>query len=594
MPERKVVTPAVYLPPTVQSANAVDATNEVLCDMGLYDHFKIFLNRNGEDSNRMVTRSAQFIVWSYNKYNNTHIHATRETVRDWFHKLMQEEYTLLLDYSVYLVDHRQLQPSTVATYASDLDKFFAWGTLFAPSFMRLAKGDNEGIRAVVDQIRVNQTQCVRRARSHRTLADHIQQRRLPAGGLATLQAAVLKEIPWARAVRRSAIDDTAYRRFLQLTISAIYVFSANGRQSGVADVRMGQVQDLLTNGYATTTKFKTNKKYGYQPITLSEVSKELVSIYVSVVRPQVCRQHPVQAEDHLWLTYRGETDLTVGKLVPLFFIRQCGLTVTITGIRGLVETTMDKRWKAGEITEVQRSAVQNINGHTSEVTRDYYLLEDRKEDVVQARGAFGEVQNEEPEPDFGFVHDALENLINPSDDENEADASYEYEDFPPARAATLPLPLPLPMSYRALAHTLAPTLSSTVPCCRSPVPAARDQQSVPHWALPPPPSTVTDWGSAHPDYKTSKPTAQWTLEEKTYLGRWCTRYQQEHPDSRNVVAKCLKQLRHDPRAVAIFHAHHTLNSARLRNGLRQYNCDEEEEKAMRAMRFPQGDPEERY
>lgn len=585
----------VYLPATVQNTEAITATNALLCDMGLYDHFKAF-GKSDEDSNRIVYRSAQFIVWSYNFSHKRHINVTRQDVKEWFHELTHEQYTLLLDYSIYLVKHRQLQPSTVGNYVSDIDKLFAWGTLFAPADVRLPKGSNEGIHAVADQVRANQAQNVRRARSTRTIAEQIQQRRLPAGGLAALQGAVLQEIPWARDVRRSAIDDTAYRRFMELTISAIYVFSANGRQSGVADVRMGQVQDLLTNGFATTTKFKTNKKYGYQPITLSAVSKELVHLYVSVVRPQVCRQHPVQADHHVWLTYRGEPDLTVGKLVTSFFIRHCGLSVTITGIRGLVETTMHKRFKAGEITEMQRSAVQNINGHTSATTRDYYLLEDRVEDVYHAREAFGEEVRLNNEPDIGYMDDVLDELI--SEDGSRADwdntTSNPWVPPPP-----LPLPLPLiaalPQPQRVHPVSTAPG-PALVDRYSSPVPTARDEYSLPQWALPMSPPQVMDWGTAHPDYKTKKPTAQWTLEEKNYLGGWCQRYQQEHPDSRNVVAKCLKYLRSDPRAVAIFHAHHTLNSARLRNGLRQFTSDEAEEKAMRAMRFSNFDllPEEKY
>ncbi len=203
-----------------------------------------------------------------------------------------------------------------------MEKLFAWGTLFAPGSFKQSIHSDQGIRAVAEIVRANQAKAHRHAHSENTWAAQVQHRRLPVGGLADLQAAVLEELPWARSVRTCDIDDVAYRAFLQLTISAIYVFSANGRQSGVADVRMGQVQDMLKNGYTTSTKFKTNHKYGYQPITLSTVSMELVHLYVTVVRPQVCRQHPIQHSDHVWLTYRGDADLSVGKLVTTFFIRK--------------------------------------------------------------------------------------------------------------------------------------------------------------------------------------------------------------------------------------------------------------------------------
>ena len=548
---------AEYTAPAVLTATAIEATIQVLCNMQLLRYYKS-CRKSDNESKKLIQRLAQFIVWSYSSEHKHNINATHDVVKEWFQELMTEKYALLLDYSTYLVDHRQLKPSTVRSYISDIERSFAWGTLFAPSDVRLPMCSNQGIQAVAEQVRMNQTQSARHARSNRTYAAQVEQRRIPLGGLPALQAAVLQEMQWARSVRHRDIDDTAYRRFVQITVSAIYVFSANGRQSGVADVRMGQVQDLLDNGFTTTTKFKTNSKYGYQPITLSKVSAELVYLYVSVVRPQVCRQHPVQAEDHVWLTYKGEADLTIGKLVTTFFTRTCRVGVTTTAIRGLVETTMHQKYKKGEITDAQRSAVQNINGHTSETTRDYYLLEDRVEDVAQARGAFASAMCEQQlEPDMGFMDDILADLVEgPSDAEDENSVDAMIPTSVPALLMTPPKPLPLPL------HLLTP------------LPVSRGPQR----------SSALDWGTSHPDYLTEKPTAQWTQCEKQYLGLWCSRFKDNFPDASNVVAKCLKHLQSDQHAIAIFHAHHTLNSARLRNGLRQYTAEAEEELRNHALR----------
>lgn len=563
-------TLSLYSAPAAQTAAAVNVTYQVLCDdMQLLRYYKS-CRKSDNESKKIIQRLAQFLVWSYNAEHNHNMNATHNVVKTWFQELMQDKYTLLLDYSTYLVEQRQLKPSTVRSYISDIERSFAWGTLFAPSDVRLPMCSNQGIQAVAEQVRLNQAQCARHVRSDRTYAAQVEQRRIPQGGLPALQDAVLKELPWARSVRHRDIDDVAYRRFVQTTVSAIYVFSANGRQSGVADVRMGQVQDLLKNGFTTTTKFKTNKKYGYQPITLSEVSAELLHLYVSLVRPQVCRQFPVQPSDHLWLTYRGETDLTIGKLVTTFFTRTCRVGVTTTAIRGLVETTMHKKYKAGEITDVQRSAVQNINGHTSEVTRDYYLLEDREEDVAQARDAFGGAfggayggafgaafDEQQEEHELGYVEDVLADLVNGSADDDVMEYTVPPVDpLPPLSPLPRPLPLPLPL--------------------KSPR-AAPLSFSLPHTA-------TVDWGTSHPDYGTEKATAQWTQNEKQYLGSWCTRFRERFPDTNNVVARCLKHLQSDPYAVAIFHAHHTLNSARLRNGLRQYTAEAEEEQRNSALR----------
>lgn len=572
-------TPAFTQPPytaPVQTiAVATARTIEVLEAAGLYQYF-VICKKSVEDSKRIVQRCAQFIVWSYTQHHNVTIDADTDSVTKWFQQLMHEHYNLLLTFCEYLVNNKQLQPSTVRTYASDLERCFQWCTLFAPPPLRVPMNANEGIRAVAEMVRTNQARSQRAARSRNTWHDQVRNRRIPQGGLAALQAAVLEELPWARGVRQQDIDDVAYRRFMQLVVSAVYVFSANGRQSGVADVRMGQVEELLENGFTTTTKFKTNKKYGYQPITLGGVARELVLLYVTVVRPQVCRASSILPEDHLWLTYRGEADLLVGKLVTFFFIRTRGLSVTITSIRGLVETTMHQRYKAGQINETEKAAVQNINGHSSETTRDFYLYEDRVEDVHHARVAFDAAGE-----GLGFTEDVLAALVHEgvaadvASDVQPAEQSWPLameSPLPPAvRSHTSPLPLPLPLPTPPPSLPSAPLSPSLLPArSAAAVPAASSNRS--HWAQ----ASTIDWGSAHPDYGTTAATARWTWAEKSYLGQWCARFQADFPEANNVVAKALKAIQLDSRAIAIFHAHHTLNSARLRHGLRQYQLEQEQ------------------
>lgn len=586
------VTQEQPTPPRAPSAvkeEAIARTIVVLQSAGLQKYF-IVCKRSEEESKRVVQRCAQFIVWTYFSDHGVEIIATTATVTEWFQTLLTDKYSMLMDYSEHLIRKRHLQPSTVRSYTTDVEKCFAWLTLFAPSTMRMPMNANDGIRAVAVAVRANQAYEQRSVRSHNTWQEQIQQRKVPVGGLAALQTAVLEEVPWGLAVRQRDIDDAAYRRYMQLLISSIYVFGANGRQSGVADVRVKQVNELITSGYTTTTKFKTNTKYGYQPITLGGVAKKLFVHYVDVVRPQVCRA-AVLPDDVLWLTYRGDPDLQIGRLVTHFFIRQCGLTVTTTTIRGLVETSMHQKFRNGEISEVERTAVQNINGHTSETTRDYYLLEDRIEDVANARNAFGVADLEDFDVAEAVDHAAaaLDGIVGESDDEDLAPPPPPPY-APPVSMRAQPLPLSMVRGV-----TLAPYHATQFDTASPPVrfPGSTPSTSVPfpgstaQWSPPPHRWAVApqlDWGTAHPDYQTAKPTAQWTHEEKQYLGEWCARYEQAYPESKNVIANCLKELPRDPRAVAIFHAHHTLNGGRLRHGLRQYKSDQEDEAKMRMLR----------
>lgn len=563
--------------PVVSVEVATQCTIGVLVAAGLHDHF-VDCYKSKEDSKRMVRRCAQFIVWSYSRHHNKTIDTDTTTITCWFQALMHEHYRLLMSYCEHLVQKKLLAPATVRTYTSDLERCFEWGTLFAPAPMKVPMNSHDGIRKVAELVRTNQARSQRAARSHNTWQEQVRNRRIPAGGLAALQQAVVAELPWARSVRKEDIDDVAYRRFMQLAVSAVYVFSANGRQSGVSDVRMGQVEQLLGEGYTTTTKFKTNAKYGYQPITLGAVAQELVFQYVEVVRPQVCRAATIHPDDHMWVTYRGVPELQVGKLVNWFFIRTLGLSVTTTSIRGLVETTMDQKYKAGQISEAEKIAVQNINGHSSEVTRDYYLYEDRVEDVHRARAAFTAGVE-----DLGYADDVLAALV-------EDDGVTEQVTHPPQHLLDLPaaqhvVPMPQvqPVHYSPSTPTQRPPPPQHSAACPLPAPLPLPSFATPpraHWST----AATIEWGTAHPDYGTAGATARWTWAEKSYLGEWCARFTQDFPEATNVVAKALKAIKMDSQAIAIFHAHHTLNSARLRHGLRQFHADAKEQEHQRQMR----------
>jgi hypothetical protein len=161
-------------------------------------------------------------------------------------------------------------------------------------------------------------------------------------------------------------------------------------------------------------------------------------------------------------------------------------------------------------------------------------MADRVDDVAQARSAFAD----DLARDRGFAESALADVCNDMSAEELAPQSIAPSS-PPARPACAPA---RPYQYS----------------CSAPA-----------------------WGTEHPDYRTTKTTARWTQAEKEFLGRWCGQFSQRYPEVTNVVASCLKHLRLTPAAVAIFHEKHTLNSARLRTGLRQFQNELAREEKLR-------------
>ncbi len=549
---------------SVAAKDTVESIAVSLYEYGILDYFKT-RNRSAEESKIIVKRYAHFLCWSYSTAHNAEMMVTTNNIVLWLVQIIKDRYEMLLHYSSYLQERKQLSAATVTKYIAAIESCCVWVTLFAPVHLRLPMSDIEGIRRVAQLVRANQSQRNKQVRSHITLEEKVRLGQLPAGGLSALQHAVLREVPWARGVRQRDIDDVAYRKFMQLLFAALYVCSPNGRQSGVVDIKFRQADELLHQCYTTSTQFKTYNKYGFQPVIVEGASHELVAHYVEVIRPQV-RRPLVLMEPHdepLWLTYTGEKELDVGRLVTSFFTRTCGLSVTITAIRSLVETTMHKKHKEGKITDAQRMAVQNINGHSSATTKAYYLLEERADDVLCSRGVLAD--------DLDAALGELAADLH--DDDLEAHLHAEPAHLP----VQLPLPLPLPGSA-----------VSPAPMRTGMIQAPRDPRS-----FTPTPQLI-DWGTSHPDYNTSKETAIWTYEEKSFLGRWCSEYRAEYPDVKFVVAKCLKHIRTNSDAIRIFHKHHTLNSARLRNGHRQYERDLQEEQEARVLRTHVHDNDDMY
>jgi hypothetical protein len=231
----------------------------------------------------------------------------------------------------------------------------------------------------------------------------VQARLLPEGDprqqLQTLQRGVHQQFLWIRQhdAKGLPVDKETYKRFMGILLSSLYVFSPQGRCQGIEDLKLGQADDLLHNGFIQTTKFKTQARWGFQPVTLSEESKELMTIYLRTFRPVAAGPIPSQPTDALLLNFAGHPHYDIGKEVISFFINCCNLHITPTRIRSIVETAAEEMFRAGEISLKTRKSVEAINGHTSATVQNYYLQMDRAADVHSARSFFAQAA-EDPIP----------------------------------------------------------------------------------------------------------------------------------------------------------------------------------------------------
>ena len=357
----------------------------------------------------------------------------------------------------------------------------------------------------------------------------VQARLLPEGDpkqqLQTLQQGVLQQFIWIRQhdAKGLPVDKETYKRFMGILLSSLYVFSPQGRCQGIEDLKLGQADDLIHNGFIQTTKFKTQARWGFQPVTLSEESKELMTIYLRTFRPVAAGPMPSQPTDALLLNFVGQPHYDIGKEVISFYVNCCNLHITPTRIRSIVETAAEEMFRAGEISLKTRKSVEAINGHTSATVQNYYLQMDRAADVHSARSFF-------------------------------------------SQAALEPTPIPVPIQ-QSLHRRLEVPDDSDDGLCALRIPdtvSASTNGETSGWATREG-NKHLEWGTSHPEYqRLTVRKVKWSAQELQYIEEWIDNDVQG--DTNIQVSRCLAAIRLDPRAVHIFHSHHILNSSRLRNG----------------------------
>lgn len=265
-----------------------------------------------------------------------------------------------------------------------------------------------------------------------------------------------------------------------------------------------QSHDLVHYQQATTTKFKTNYKFGYQVVVINGCTLPILRAYLNHFRPHVAAMNKtvLNAPDApLWLKYNGEQDIYIGKQVTRFFKKELDLHITTTNIRGVVETEGHKLHQSGQISDMEMTAIRNINGHSGQVSRDYYLKTSRLADADIAR-----------------------NVLITKDDERDAAVLESFIDGEPSVAPLLML--------------------NEAPVQQHP------------------------WGVDHPDINLPQSKrARWTTQELSYIRSWVKSANIEcHKGSKN-ASRCLKAIRADIDCHNIFHPRHVTDSSRLRYGV---------------------------
>jgi len=163
--------------------------------------------------------------------------------------------------------------------------------------------------------------------------------------------------------------------------------------SGIQDIRIGQFEELLREGFVCSYNFKTVGKFIQQPITTSSVVTSILSVYVNTIRPAIRSKYKKRHSDmdNLFLSYDGRHNVRLGRLITQYFMSY-SLHITSTTIRSLVETEANILKKRGDISATDFSSLQNIGGHSEKTSEEYYIKERTCDDINAGKRIFDQLE----------------------------------------------------------------------------------------------------------------------------------------------------------------------------------------------------------
>ena len=336
----------------------------------------------------IMQRSALLLVWTYKSETEQSIPLMKNDVLLWFFQIITTSYSLVEKFlTEYLDTSRKFSPSTCINYICDITKAVTWFVWFREDRIqefKIGGYEERGIMCILQQLKKSLKPSLQKQRLANSLENMIADRRFPSGGIAQLQGYMIDDIQWAYSIDAHFVARARqmYNRFLSILVSALYVFSPQGRVGGIQDVRIQQYSELLHDGYTTSSHFKTVGKFLLQPITISNIVKKILISYKTVreLRSRSSSCH----SDFFFVTFLGLPHDRLGRLITTYFhSKNVNLHITTTSLRSLVESEANDLNRNGRISDGDFKMLQNINGH-SEKTSEQYYVKQKAYDAVQS------------------------------------------------------------------------------------------------------------------------------------------------------------------------------------------------------------------
>jgi hypothetical protein len=336
----------------------------LLNEYGLKNHFKSSAGGKIQDKKiKAINRGlCSCVHWIYNlhqppvvrlSYNSGEFN--EYTFMKYVRLFITRDYSLLSSYSEYCEQYNQLKSTTMKGLISDIYSGIKWFILFKNTTEFTVKQNQIfGIDQVVSGLRRCLSKEMKKNKPDASLSQVTYDMKLPEASsgveqLQILQRHIIEQTESMNSIINKVLNDnllvkSEYILFMRILYSSLYLFTAQGRIGGVESLLYKDGNQLLTDNYTLTSKFKTEATFGKQPILLGDVSKDLFSLYFNHLRPFIVQQSQIEENWHeapMWLTFNGLMQKNIGQQMSKYFLKAMNLNVTTNLIRSLVETLCD-------------------------------------------------------------------------------------------------------------------------------------------------------------------------------------------------------------------------------------------------------------
>jgi hypothetical protein len=383
-----------------------------------------------------------------------------------------------------------------------------------------------------------------------------------------LRSLIIDQMDWAKSLLLvTDISKKDYYTLLGLLFASFYLFAAQGRIGSFDDVTCKSYDEFINEGFAYSSIVKNKAAWSFQPIILSKISREILSIYFNHVRNLVTTDY--DNDTPLWVSYSGSSlkhGVSPGKLIKKFF-SSYNHNITTTYLRSLVETMAKTLLDEGKISSSERKAISDINSHSSLVTEQFYIQEDKKKALLGSKRVFSVAfNNEESDNDMdGYAYPPIDEDFHTSYQPDYDDVYNEdtFELISESNVITSPI---REVSSSSKRNWLTPsgTILGT---------SDESQSSTTMYGVSSTPDRLRSFtavhGFRHPEInKLGK--CKWSDEEVKYIGDFIVESNDRGLGNHQIMSRLLGKIRNDHEALEIFHPNHIRSSSSLRAGWEAY------------------------